>query len=82
MRVFTEIFEQAKIAGPENIFLTDSEVALVMAGGSNPVKPQTIVMRRYRGAAPEPCGRGPDREALTRLSDLLTWNKKHIGRRG
>jgi hypothetical protein len=52
MRVFTEIFEQAAIAGPDNILLTDPEVALVMAGGSRPVKSQTVVMRRYRGAAP------------------------------
>jgi hypothetical protein len=81
MRTFEQIFQQAAVAGPENVLLIDPEVALVMAGGSKPVKPQTIVMRRYRGAAPAIAARGPDREALTRLSDLLAFNKRRVGKR-
>lgn len=70
-RSFEKIFEQAKLAGPDNIMLNDAEVAVVLAGGGKPVTAGTIANRRWRDKFNAPVQYGPDRHAITRLSDVL-----------
>jgi hypothetical protein len=75
-RTFEQIFQQAALCGPENVLLTDPEVAIVVTGGAKPVPKQTIVACRYRGKIPPIAMRGSDRAGLTRLSDVLALNAK------
>ena len=70
-RTLEKIFEQAKVAGPENIMLTDAEVAIVQAGGGEPVTAATIANRRWRGEFTVEFQYGPNRRVQTRLSDVL-----------
>ena len=79
-RSFEKIFEQAKIAGTENIMLNDAEVAVVLAGGGEPVAAATISNRRWRGQFNAPVQYGPDRHVMTRLSDTLAERDRRTKR--
>ena len=79
-RSFERIFEQAKIAGADNIMLNDAEVAIVLAGGGAPVAAATIANRRWRGQFNTPVHYGPDRHVMTRLSDALTERDRRVKR--
>ena len=79
-RSFERIFEQAKIAGADNIMLNDAEVAIILAGGGKPVTSATIANRRWRGQFNAPYQRGADRHAEYRLSDVLKERDRLIRR--
>jgi len=79
-RSFEQIFKQAEIAGAENVILNDAEVAVVQAGGGQPVTAGTIQNRRWKGTFNAPFQRGKDNRAEYRLSDVLEDRKRRFSR--
>jgi len=80
-RSFEQIFKHADIAGPDNVILNDSEVAVVLAGGGKPVSAGTIANRRWKGTFNAPYQHGSDRHVEYRLSDVLAEKDRRIKRR-
>jgi hypothetical protein len=76
-RSFADIFALGKTVGFENVLLNDAEVGIVLTGGAKPLDAATIANRRYRGELNVEVIRGANREALSRLSDILTWRNRH-----
>jgi len=79
-RPFELIFEQAKLAGADNIILNDAEVAIVLAGGGDPVAAGTIANRRWRRQFNAPYQHGVNGRVETRLSDVLVERDRRIRR--